>query len=338
MKFHATLVCVGNPQENYACLYVSGTNDSVESCTDQVADYAPPGKRYVLKENPDTEYCSKYKYQPYKLWSNSSSDCEFLKDECSEIGQIMCNLGSTLIDRTCRCNHKKGYAFVTPPRNSSFCMPAEEDCSCYLKICKENQILAPDYKCKPSQDSHEHIPCQTLPDQDDEQVTASLPDYTVHIEDRRNIYNLTNQVDTIIITIIIIIICLGGIIYISYNLFYTPLDTVEVFTNKIRRNYKKLKTSINQQTEDQLVINGFLTNEQKDNFKHKDEILIFIARNSKEILKTYRRKSLRCLSKHDELIGKILKTDFIDLIDLQKPSGQTTERGTAGCYQEIDVL
>lgn len=100
------------------------------------------GQRYVVKENPHPENCPIYKYQPYKLWSNRSSDCEFLKSECSELGQIACGIGTTISDLTCRCDHMRGYAFLTTPRNVSLCEPTVEDCSCFLKICDENTILA----------------------------------------------------------------------------------------------------------------------------------------------------------------------------------------------------
>ncbi|VDI63165.1 Hypothetical predicted protein, partial [Mytilus galloprovincialis] len=139
MKTRASWVCGSNPLENYSCLY--GTNGSVESCTDK-SDYAAPGKRYVVKDNPHPENCPNYRYQPYKLWSNRSSDCEFIKSECGELGQIMCGIGTTIKDVTCRCDHTRGYAFLTTPRNVSLCEPTAEDCSCFLKICDKNFILA----------------------------------------------------------------------------------------------------------------------------------------------------------------------------------------------------
>lgn len=79
--------------------------------------------------------CTNTKYQPYSLWSNESSTCTFHKSLCTEIGQIVHKLASTSQDRQCRCDYSKQYAFVTTPVNNCFCIPSEEDCSCYIKQC-----------------------------------------------------------------------------------------------------------------------------------------------------------------------------------------------------------
>lgn len=49
--------------------------------------------------------------------------------------------GSTTSDRTCRCNSNEGYSFVTNPINLCSCNPATEDCSCYIGINKNNNII-----------------------------------------------------------------------------------------------------------------------------------------------------------------------------------------------------
>ena len=38
-------------------------------------------------------------------------------------------------DTTCRCDYTKGYTFVTRPKHICYCVPTEEDCSCYRPIC-----------------------------------------------------------------------------------------------------------------------------------------------------------------------------------------------------------
>lgn len=70
------------------------------------------------------------------------SDCIYTKSLCSEMGQIVNNVESSKEDRTCRCDYKKNYSFLKTPRNPCFCIPAEEDCSCYIKSCPVNFTLS----------------------------------------------------------------------------------------------------------------------------------------------------------------------------------------------------
>lgn len=321
MKTRSFWVCGSYPLENYSCLY--GTNGSVESCTDK-ADYAAPGQRYVVKENPHPENCPIDKYQPYKLWSNKSSECEFIKSECSELGQIMCGIGTTITDLTCRCDHMRGYAFLTTPRNVSLCEPTVEDCSCFLKTCDENTILASDYTCKPSQYLNERITCLSLHDQDYNQVNASQTNLKVHVEERRNMFNLNHLIGILIITAMIVIITFQGVIYVIYKLCYTPLPSVEVFMRKIQRNFKMIKKYIDDQPEhalEQLVKFGYITKGEIDinSTQNKAKLLLIIARNSGTILEK-QASCLKCISGDDGLIYEILKMNLIDVPAIPKPS------------------
>lgn len=66
---------------------------------------------------------------------------------CNEEGQFIYTEGSGKLDRSCRCDHTEGYAFVTSPGNDPcVCYPGYDDCSCYLKLCTEGQILSPGKK------------------------------------------------------------------------------------------------------------------------------------------------------------------------------------------------
>ncbi|XP_052065932.1 uncharacterized protein LOC127705644 [Mytilus californianus] len=66
---------------------------------------------------------------------------------CSEPGQVRFNEGSTKVDKTCRCDFTKGYAFVSTTVNSCHCTPSTEDCSCFLQRCPVNYAITPDYLC-----------------------------------------------------------------------------------------------------------------------------------------------------------------------------------------------
>lgn len=76
--------------------------------------------------------CTNTRFQPFLFWTNGSmTDCVYAKSHCSEEGQVIYSDNSTKDDRTCRCDNKKNYSFIKTPRNVFFCIPTEEDCSCY---------------------------------------------------------------------------------------------------------------------------------------------------------------------------------------------------------------
>lgn len=88
-------------------------------------------------------YCLQMRFQPFLFWTNGAmSDCIFSKSFCSGEGQLVYKDDSTKDDRTCRCDHKNSYSFIKNPRNYCFCIPTEEDCSCYVKSCPVNQTLS----------------------------------------------------------------------------------------------------------------------------------------------------------------------------------------------------
>lgn len=95
----------------------------------------------MIRGERDNDNCIDSRYQPFKLWSNRSSECEFLKNDCNEMGQVIANNGSTTKDRTCRCDYNKGFDFIIKPKEVCYCIPSEEDCSCYKKNCLPGQIL-----------------------------------------------------------------------------------------------------------------------------------------------------------------------------------------------------
>ncbi|CAG2227944.1 unnamed protein product [Mytilus edulis] len=83
-----------------------------------------------------------------KLYTNVSTNCIFLKSTCNEEGQVIYEKGNRNSDTTCRCDYTRGYNFLLNLKIHAFCVPSQEDCSCFLKACpKSTDILSPDYEC-----------------------------------------------------------------------------------------------------------------------------------------------------------------------------------------------
>ncbi|CAC5380433.1 unnamed protein product [Mytilus coruscus] len=87
--------------------------------------------------------CASDRYQPFIFWTNGSHLCQFEKSICEGEGQIRYSLGTTKADGTCKCDYTKGYDFVVGPKNACFCMPTEEDCSCFIRQCPSGFVLSP---------------------------------------------------------------------------------------------------------------------------------------------------------------------------------------------------
>lgn len=62
---------------------------------------------------------------------------------CKGEGQVLYNNGTLISDRACRCDYTKGYKFIKQPEKKCFCIPSEEDCSCYLDKCAVDLTLSP---------------------------------------------------------------------------------------------------------------------------------------------------------------------------------------------------
>ncbi|VDI00546.1 Hypothetical predicted protein, partial [Mytilus galloprovincialis] len=138
-KFRAQVKC--NSTLNYFCLYNSVRGQYVEGCNGP--DWDRKGSKRVFAGDFSRGYCVKQRFQPFVFWTNGSvSDCIFVKSICSEEGQVVYQNNSSKDDRTCRCNYKKSYAFIQKPRNDCYCIPTEEECSCYIKSCPENYTLS----------------------------------------------------------------------------------------------------------------------------------------------------------------------------------------------------
>ncbi|XP_071150395.1 uncharacterized protein [Mytilus edulis] len=136
-----------NPSK-YFCLKNDLINGFSENCT--IIDFLQPGRKHVLRGGLDADIRSSERFQPWPItfYTNVSTNCIFLKSKCNEEGQVLYGNGNRNTDATCRCDYTRGYDFLKKPRNPCFCIPSEEDCSCYLKKCPDSPFkLAPDYEC-----------------------------------------------------------------------------------------------------------------------------------------------------------------------------------------------
>ena len=96
----------------------------------------------MLNRNFDSKECDKrFYYQPIRFNTSHESECQLKQSSCNEEGQLVATGGTTITDKTCRCDHTLGYAFVSRPSASCYCKPSEEDCSCYKKECPIYQKL-----------------------------------------------------------------------------------------------------------------------------------------------------------------------------------------------------
>ncbi|CAG2214379.1 unnamed protein product [Mytilus edulis] len=143
----ASAICV-DPLK-YSCLDDSSKSYYVnnkkiigysENCTR--FDKEGAGKKIVIRGGLDGIKCDKYRYQPIPFLTNVSHQCLFQKSLCTEEGQVVANDSMTNTDVSCRCDYTKGYVFLYRPAHPCFCIPSDEDCSCYLKKCNYNENLS----------------------------------------------------------------------------------------------------------------------------------------------------------------------------------------------------
>lgn len=100
------------------------------------------GTKCVIRQNIDSAECTFKRFQPFTFSTEGYSDCIYSKSSCDYEGLVNHNNGSTTDDRNCRCDYNNGYAFVLKPRKNYFCVPSQEDCSCYQHSCEESFKLS----------------------------------------------------------------------------------------------------------------------------------------------------------------------------------------------------
>ncbi|VDI42110.1 Hypothetical predicted protein [Mytilus galloprovincialis] len=140
-KFRAVSNC--NIPEGYHCLFNENTNEFGEFC-DTRSYNDPAGHKLVLVGDLDRRDCEGTRYQPFSFSTNGMSSCIFEKTYCREEGQVIHTEGTADSDRQCRCDYTRSYAFIIKPKQSCYCVPSKEDCSCYKKPCPLGFIMTPE--------------------------------------------------------------------------------------------------------------------------------------------------------------------------------------------------
>ncbi|CAC5358531.1 unnamed protein product [Mytilus coruscus] len=135
--------CTTPQRPFYACLYNEFSLQYSENCTRKEYE-SQKGRRVVFGPGISEKDCAESRFQPIKFTTHSFSDCIYAKSTCSEEGQVHVKNGSSFVDRSCRCDYRKGYDYITKPKefkDKCSCVPSLEDCSCYLTNCTGNSAL-----------------------------------------------------------------------------------------------------------------------------------------------------------------------------------------------------
>ncbi|CAC5370022.1 unnamed protein product [Mytilus coruscus] len=139
-RLRANVSCYS--EDKYVCLLNLLENKYEENCLG--SDQSSIGSMLVFQPLFNLAECDIGRYQPIVFTTHGNSECNLIKSNCAGEGQVVYNNGSNSTDSACRCDYKKGYAFVSKPKNACFCIPSEEDCSCFSVTCPQ---LSPDYQC-----------------------------------------------------------------------------------------------------------------------------------------------------------------------------------------------
>ncbi|CAC5408766.1 unnamed protein product [Mytilus coruscus] len=135
-----------NSTMKYFCLYNNVAGKYVEGCDGP--DWDRKGSKRIHAGDFSRGKCTHKRFQPFSFWTNGSmTDCVYEKSLCSEAGQIVYRDISTKDDRSCQCDFKQKYEVIKTPNNVCFCIPTEEDCSCYHTAYSTNSPISADNSC-----------------------------------------------------------------------------------------------------------------------------------------------------------------------------------------------
>lgn len=159
---------------SYLCLFNPLKSSYDEKCGSE--DIARKGSKYIFTPNLHQTECLPDSYQPFTFTTNGNSECIFAKSNCNDDGQVKASEGSTVLDRTCKCDYTRGYSYITRPRNICSCVPSEEDCTCYFSPCNDNTVMVSDYTCKAKNQLHSSACPAISPLPDSNNSKESTPD------------------------------------------------------------------------------------------------------------------------------------------------------------------
>ncbi|XP_052063874.1 uncharacterized protein LOC127703828 isoform X8 [Mytilus californianus] len=243
-KIRAQIKC--NSTLKYFCLYNNVAGKYVEGCNGP--DWDRKGSKRIYAGDFSREKCIQKRYQPFTFWTNKSmSDCIYVKSICSEEGQIVYRDNSTKDDRSCRCDYKKNYSFIKTPRNVCFCIPTEEDCSCYVKSCPENITLSADYGCTQSgfQKTPQCIDITEYNKTVDEKSRACMENKHLCLSKTTSEFKRSARAAATILVSIFIILMLGGFFFeVFYGKILQRLDRYFEKTNTDGGKLKERKTQL----------------------------------------------------------------------------------------------
>ncbi|XP_063419304.1 uncharacterized protein LOC134702148 [Mytilus trossulus] len=127
--------------QSYMCLLRSPENSYRETCDG--LDYSSTGSKLIFEPYFNKAGCSSKRYQPFPFSTDGNNKCVYQTSFCNEEGQIVHREGSMINDTTCGCDSSQGYTFITTPKHNCYCIPSEEDCSCYKLICDNEDNPCP---------------------------------------------------------------------------------------------------------------------------------------------------------------------------------------------------
>ncbi|XP_052074655.1 uncharacterized protein LOC127712327 [Mytilus californianus] len=154
-QYRAKSFCTN--ETKYVCLFHEMKGSYEERCIGP--DGIQRGFKLVLRPNVLNSQCDINRYQPIPFLTTENSDCVYRKSVCNDEGLIVHNIGTNASDITCRCDYQRGYTFVIKPKNICYCLPSEEDCSCFLITCAK---LTSDYACLQNEELSLGRKCPTI--------------------------------------------------------------------------------------------------------------------------------------------------------------------------------
>ncbi|CAG2195943.1 unnamed protein product [Mytilus edulis] len=240
----------------YYCLWDTNNKSYTESCSEK-PDVAPKGRKYIVEGLPTFVPCSLERYQPIIFYRNTSSHCILLKSLCAEKGQTLSGQGSAENDVRCRCDYKQGYDYVIKPKDICSCNPTQEDCSCYLKQCKNNEYLSSDYQCLLKDSFPVKFQCGQINESREKNNTTFLSKDMLTDSAMRTATN--GQTGGIVLIVIIAL-------FIGVRVIYNGIS----LERQIIGNWRALKETINPDVMlGSLVKEGMIQTDRNNDFKMK---------------------------------------------------------------------